>query len=51
LESLCLDRRIILKWVLGGFGLDPSDSGQGQVTGSYEHGSEFSGSMKDGTLY
>jgi hypothetical protein len=32
-------------------GLDASGSGQGPVTGSCEHGSEPSGSMKGGAFF
>jgi hypothetical protein len=52
LEDPGLDGRIILKWIFewleGGYRLDQSGSGYGQVAGSFEYGNEHSWSIKCG---
>jgi hypothetical protein len=54
LEHLDVDIRIILKWIFkkwdGMHGLDCSGSGYGQVAGSCDCSSEYSGSIKCGEL-
>jgi hypothetical protein len=50
-RELDVDRRIILKWIIGKsgcHGLDSSGSGQGPVASSYEHGNEPFGSVRGG---
>jgi hypothetical protein len=50
-EDLGINGKIVLECILGkyggGFGLDSPASGQRPLAGSYEHGNDPSGSIKD----
>jgi hypothetical protein len=54
-KDLCVDGRIILKWIFqkweGNYELHLSGSGQGHVVGSCECGNKPSGSIKCGKFF